>query len=349
MAKLRLYIDMLLAVFVTTTALSGSAHCSCIERGMAEGGSKPTYGSYLKLPELLACQAPITDVHDEQLFIIVHQAFELWFKLIIHDITSVRNIFHGKGWKHVVLHTAINRLQRAAMVLRLAVEQFHILETMPPLNFMDFRHVLAGMSGCQSLQFRMMEKLFGINHRHEYKGQSYMDKMNTEDKEVLQKYPDQDDGGTLLDVVQAWLESTPGIDDRQFWDKYRQNENVDLSSLLDQSAYKKGSWQMSQRSLQGALLIMLHQDKPEFQLPYQLLTLLMDIDVALMKWRSTHIQMVHRMIGQKQGTGGTGGTSGYEYLRATYSDDYKAFGDLFKITTYLRPRAEIPELATQHG
>ncbi|XP_046564908.1 tryptophan 2,3-dioxygenase-like [Haliotis rubra] len=240
-----------------------------------------------------------------------------------------------QDWGNVVLHSSINRLQRVAMVLRLAVEQFHILETMPSLNFADFRDKMIGRSGFQSLQFRKIEKLLGIKDekRHKYGGQRYVDKMKTEDKDVLQKYPDQVDGGTLLDVLQVWLESTPGIDDRQFWDKYDKNE------------VNWGPWQMSQRSLQGALLIMLHQDKPEFQLPYQLLTLLMDIDVALMKWRSTHIQMVHRMIGQKQGTGGT---SGYEYLRATYSDDYKAFGDIFKMATYLRPRVEIPELDTQH-
>ncbi|XP_067681644.1 tryptophan 2,3-dioxygenase B-like isoform X2 [Haliotis asinina] len=314
---------------------------------MAVRETKLTYDSYLKITDLLKCQAPSTDVHDEHLFIIAHQVSELWFKLMIHDVTSVRNIFHGKGWNNVLLHTAINRLQRVTMVLRLLVEQFHILETMPPLNFMDFRGHLNGRSGFQSLQFRQIEKLLGIKDErgHEYGEHRYMDKMKTEDKAVVQN-SDQVDGGTLLDVLQTWLESTPGIDNRQFWDKYEENEKMDLSPLLDISQHREGFWKMSPRSLQGALLIMLHQDKAEFQLPYQLLTLLMDIDVALMKWRSTHIQMVHRMIGQKQGTGGT---SGYEYLRGTYRDDYKAFGDLFKMATYLRPRAEIPELDVQHG
>ncbi|XP_046342726.2 tryptophan 2,3-dioxygenase-like [Haliotis rufescens] len=316
---------------------------------MAGVESKLTYDSYLKIPQLLVCQEPITDVHDEHVFIIVHQAFELWFKVIIHDITSVRDIFHNpKDWKSLPLHTAINRLQRVAMVLRLVVEHFHILETMPPLNFVDFRDNLTGGSGFQSLQFRQIEKLLGMNdgNRQKYEGQDYKDKMDPKDKEILIDYPD---GGTFLDVVETWLESTPGIDDGIFWGEYRDKfvKKEDLDPLLDQSTYKKGSWQMSQRSLKGALLIMLHQDKPEFQMPYQFLTLLMDIDVALMKWRSTHIHMVHRMIGQKQGTGGTQGTSGYDYLRTTYSDDYKVFRDLFKMATYLRPRTEIPELKTE--
>ncbi|XP_048259388.1 tryptophan 2,3-dioxygenase-like [Haliotis rufescens] len=129
---------------------------------MAGVESKLTYHSYLKIPQLLACQEPITDVHDEHVFIIVHQAFELWFKVIINDVTSVRNIFHDKAWKNLPLHTAINRLQRVTMVLRHVVEHFRILETMPPLNFVDFRDALTGMSGFQSLQFRQIEKLLGI-------------------------------------------------------------------------------------------------------------------------------------------------------------------------------------------
>ncbi|XP_046375522.2 tryptophan 2,3-dioxygenase-like [Haliotis rufescens] len=311
---------------------------------------KLTYDSYLKITPLLECQEPISEAHDEHLFIIVHQAFELWFKQVLHDVDSVRMLFYDKDWDNIPLHKAINRLQRVVLVLKLVVEQFHILETMPPLNFVDFRDELTGGSGFQSLQFRKIEKLLGIkdNKREKYEDQDYQDKMDPNDKKILLEYPDKDGGGTLRDVVGIWLSSTPGIDDSKFWGKYRQNKE-ELDPLLDESKYKTGSWQMSQRSLKGALLIMLHQDKPEFQMPYQIITLLMDIDVALMKWRSTHIHMVHRMIGQKQGTGGTKGTSGCDYLRATYNDNYKVFRDLFNMATYLRPREEIPKMTDPTG
>ncbi|XP_046571230.1 tryptophan 2,3-dioxygenase-like [Haliotis rubra] len=305
---------------------------------------KLTYDSYLQVTALLGTQKTISPVHDEHLFIIVHQAFELWFKQVLHDVDSVRKLFHGKRWDEIPLHTVVNRLQRVVLVLKLVVEHFHILETMPPLNFVDFRDHLTGGSGFQSLQFRKIEKLLGIkdDEREKYEGKDYKDKIDEKDKNTLMEYPEEPDGVTLLDVVESWLAETPGIDDKQFWKSYSKYQKDDLEWLLVENKYaEKDFWQMGRQSLQGALFIMLHQDQPKFQLPYQVLTLLMDIDVALMKWRSTHIHMVHRMIGQKQGTGGTEGTSGYKYLRETYNDNYKVFRDLFNLATYLRPREEI--------
>ncbi|XP_067680561.1 tryptophan 2,3-dioxygenase-like [Haliotis asinina] len=306
---------------------------------------KLTYDSYLQVTALLGIQKPISPVHDEHLFIIVHQAFELWFKQVLHDVDSVRKLFYGKTWDGIPLHTVVNRLQRVVLVLRLIVEHFHVLETMPPLNFVDFRDYLIGGSGFQSLQFRKIEKLLGIkdDKRAKYEGKDYKDKIDKKDKSTILEYPEDPDGITLLDVVESWLTGTPGIDDELFWKQYSRYQKTDLEWLLDEEKYAKvkDSWQMSRQSLQGALFIKLHQDKAEFQLPYQFLTLLMDIDVALMKWRSTHIHMVHRMIGRKHGTASTGGNSGYEYLRTTYNDNYKVFGDLFNLATYLRPREEI--------
>jgi tryptophan 2,3-dioxygenase len=127
-------------------------------RSFGEEGGRLTYGSYLRVPELLAQQIPqvIPPAHDELLFITVHQAYELWFKQLLHELTAVRDLITGRE-----LWRARQLLRRAHVIERLLVGQVDVLETMTPQDFLEFRAALAPASGFQSVQFRELEFLSG--------------------------------------------------------------------------------------------------------------------------------------------------------------------------------------------
>ena len=123
---------------------------------MTAASESPTYSSYLRLPELLACQSPATDEHDELLFVIIHQVYELWFKQILHEAALLQSRLeagHGTG----ALHTA----RRIAKILKTIVGQLDVLETMTPRQFAAFRPQLGSSSGFQSDQFRELEAVLG--------------------------------------------------------------------------------------------------------------------------------------------------------------------------------------------
>jgi tryptophan 2,3-dioxygenase len=115
-----------------------------------------TYGSYLRLPELLSCQSPMTEQHDELLFVVIHQVYELWFKQILHEATLLQSRLEA-GHTTGALHTA----RRIAKILKTIVGQLDILETMTPRQFASFRPRLGSSSGFQSEQFREIEAVLG--------------------------------------------------------------------------------------------------------------------------------------------------------------------------------------------
>jgi tryptophan 2,3-dioxygenase len=128
------------------------------DRSFGEEGGRLTYGRYLRLPELLAQQVPqvVPPAHDELLFITVHQAYELWFQQLLHELTAVRDLIMDGSWK------ARQLLGRAHVIERLMISQVDVLETMTPQDFLDFREALAPASGFQSVQFRELEFLSGL-------------------------------------------------------------------------------------------------------------------------------------------------------------------------------------------
>ncbi|XP_026531627.1 tryptophan 2,3-dioxygenase [Notechis scutatus] len=270
----------------------------------------------------------------------------------------------------------VTRMQRIAIILKLLVEQFSVLETMTALDFFDFRDYLSPASGFQSLQFRLLENKIGVPQslRVPYNRRHYRDNFKGKESELLLKSEQEP---SLLQLVKAWLERTPGLEPEgfNFWGKFEANvlngleqeytivqakedseEKEDqmaelqkqkevLMSLFDEKLHEhlfsKGDRRLSYKAMKGALMIYFYREEPRFQVPFQLLTSLMDIDVLMTKWRYNHVCMVHRMIGSKAGTGGS---SGYQYLRSTVSDRYKVFVDLFNLSTYLVPRSWIPKL-----
>ncbi|XP_060102588.1 tryptophan 2,3-dioxygenase [Heteronotia binoei] len=340
------------------------------------------YGDYLQLDKILNAQELQSEkkgskIHDEHLFIVTHQAYELWFKQILWELDSVRVIFqngHVRDERNML--KVVARMQRIAVILKLLVEQFSVLETMTALDFFDFRDYLSPASGFQSLQFRLLENKIGVPQslRVPYNRRHYRDNFKGKENELLLKSEQE---LTLLQLVEAWLERTPGLEPEgfNFWGKFEMNvlkgleeefamvqakddseEKEDqmaelkkqkevLISLFDEKRHEhllsKGERRLSYKAMKGALMIYFYREEPRFQIPFQLLTSLMDIDVLMTKWRYNHVCMVHRMIGSKAGTGGS---SGYQYLRSTVSDRYKVFVDLFNLSTYLVPRHWIPKL-----
>ncbi|XP_063044663.1 tryptophan 2,3-dioxygenase A [Engraulis encrasicolus] len=345
------------------------------------------YGDYLQLDKIVTAQVLQSEVkgnkiHDEHLFIVTHQAYELWFKQILWELDSVRQIFmngHVRDERNMLKVTT--RTHRIVMIFRLLVDQFAVLETMTALDFFDFREYLSPASGFQSLQFRLLENKIGVpdNLRVPYNRRHYRDNFKGQDSTVL-LHSEQEP--TLLQLVEKWLERTPGLEEGgfNFWGKLqvnieeglkREKEKIEskppsgdkeeqmeefikqrevLSSLFDEKRHdhlmSKGERRLSYKALKGALMIYFYREEPRFQVPFQLLTSLMDIDTLMTKWRYNHVCMVHRMIGSKAGTGGS---SGYHYLRSTVSDRYKVFVDLFNLATFLVPRDWVPKLnPTEH-
>jgi len=130
-----------------------------VSRNFGEEGRRLNYGTYLKVPELLSLQEGLTEAHDELLFIAVHQAYELWFKVVLHELDAAREaMFAGDH------HSARHYLRRVHVIERLLVEQVDVLETMSPQDFLDFRSELAPASGFQSVQFREIEFISGLKN-----------------------------------------------------------------------------------------------------------------------------------------------------------------------------------------
>ncbi|KAJ8399261.1 hypothetical protein AAFF_G00412990 [Aldrovandia affinis] len=340
------------------------------------------YGEYLQLDKVVTAQVLQSElkgnkIHDEHLFIITHQAYELWFKQVLWELDSVREIFiNDQVRDERNMLKVVTRIHRITMIFRLLVEQFSILETMSALDFFDFREYLTPASGFQSLQFRLLENKLGVadSQRVPYNRRHYRDNFRGHENEILLRSETEP---TLLQLVEKWLERTPGLetDGFNFWGKLEANIEAgfkietekleqkqqseikeemmeDLSkqkevftSLFDEKRHdhllSKGERRLSFKALQGALMIYFYREEPRFQVPFQLLTSLMSIDTLMTKWRYNHVCMVHRMIGSKAGTGGS---SGYHYLRSTVSDRYKVFVDLFNLATFLVPRDWVPKL-----
>ncbi|KAK4887626.1 hypothetical protein RN001_003897 [Aquatica leii] len=340
------------------------------------------YSEYLMLDKILKAQRMVSEeknrpVHDEHLFIITHQAYELWFKQIIFELDSVRDLFSVMLEETQTLEI-LKRLNRIVLILKVLVDQVMILETMTPLDFMEFRGYLRPASGFQSLQFRLIENKLGVKQELRVKYNQRYTVVFGSDNEAMKLIENSEKEPSLCDIVEKWLEKTPGLESNgfDFWGKYQRavegllNEqhtsalretttNRRNNSLSDWENQKKvyesifnskvhdalvsrGERRFSHKAFQGAIMVTLYRDEPRFSQPHQILTLLTDIDSLITKWRYNHVLMVQRMIGSFQL--GTGGSSGYQYLRSTLSDRYKVFVDLFNLSTFLIPRSSIPPL-----
>ncbi len=253
-----------------------------------------TYGSYLKIDDLLRLQVPESDPveHDEGLFIVIHQVYELWFKLILHEIDKVNADLSANR-----LHDALHTLKRIRMVLKTIVGQVDILETMTPTSFGSFRARLDTASGFQSAQFRELE--FALGYKREA---------------VLNHHQPDTPGYARL---KARYEA-PSIQ----WHLYDFLEQHGVTIPDELRARPHTEPHVASPELQKRL-IAIYDKHPDVRMLLETLT---DVDEGLQEWRYRHVKMVERTIGHKPGTGGSPGVS---YLRETVFRSF--FPDLWAI------------------
>src|SRR5919109_2688922 len=197
-----------------------------------------TYRDYLQLGTLLACQQCESakrgqPAHDEMLFIIVHQTYELWFKQILFELDQVQGVFAGDVVDDRAIGSVVHGLSRIAEILRLLVQQLTVLETMTPLDFLDFRDLLFPASGSQSLQFRLIETRLGLKPaaRLTFDSRPFDASLAPEERDALAETAEMPSVGEQLE---RWLERTPFIDmgDYSFRDEYRSQ----VQGILDADA-----------------------------------------------------------------------------------------------------------------
>ncbi|WP_394843915.1 tryptophan 2,3-dioxygenase family protein [Pendulispora brunnea] len=236
-----------------------------------------TYASYLALDEVLGAQRPRSDEHDEVLFIVIHQVYELWFKQILHELEYLQERLEVGDTPH-----AVRTLRRILTILKVVVHQIDVLETMTPSQFTSFRARLEASSGFQSAQFRELEAVLGRR-----------------DERVFKHYPE---GSTARERI-AKAMSRPSLFDS--FVSYLVNQGYPLSTERDVTQPRQPSPELQQ------VLLRVYRDDAG---PANVAELLVDFDEGLQEWRYRHVKMVERTIGDKAGTGGSAGSA---YLRKT--------------------------------
>ena len=327
---------------------------------------KPVYSSeYLQLDKILNAQDPESlkegvRADDEMLFIIIHQSYELWFKQILHELKIVSEIFRQPNIQNNApdIYNSVHRLKRICTILNVAVGQMAILETMTPLDFLDFRDFLRPASGFQSIQFKMIEATLGLAYESRHGKSYYLSQLNADD---IARVKEAESQQSLLVLINNWLMRMPFIDNKayweaedSFWNQYRKAYSESLSEaemhnlkVFDQ-LFINNSEYPADRSFgpianRNALFIMLYRDHPLLHLPYELLNTLLEIDEMLSMWRHRHIHLVQRTIGKRVGTGGS---SGAEYLKNA-ADSHYVFKELAELASFLLPRHCLPKLPAQ--
>jgi tryptophan 2,3-dioxygenase len=255
-----------------------------------------TYGSYLKVDQLLDLQQPRSDEHDEILFIVIHQVYELWFKEVLHELDRTMRLLRDDQGDR-----AQHTLKRILTILKVLVAQVDILETMTPLEFLTFRNRLAAASGFQSDQFRQIEFVLGSKSRASIErfGEGTRARAALESRWTAP---------TLWDAFLQYLK-------REGFAIPETHLSRDVTLPVEPSA-----------AIQQALIDVYRTDPRNGELCERLV----DLDEGMQEWRYRHVKMVERTIGMKPGTGGS---SGAQYLRTTLAKP--AFPDLWEIRARL--------------
>lgn len=323
------------------------------------------YSEYLQLDKILNAQAPESEkenieANDEMLFIVIHQAYELWFKQILHELNLVRGIFLKNEIPNNSpdMYSSLHKLNRVMTILKLLVEQINIIETMTPLDFLDFRDLLRPASGFQSIQFKIIEATLGLSYNDRFGKEYYLSQLTESD---IQRVKEAESLIPLSQLISNWLDRMPYAESNKywpnegyenFWHQYREHyknslSDVEINNLKHFDTLFMNAWsddqghrKFTQKAYRSALFIMLYRDYPLLHLPFELITALMDIDDLLSTWRHRHIQMVQKTIGNRIGTGGS---TGAEYLKSA-KDSHNIYKELADLTSFLLPRNAVPVL-----
>lgn len=260
-------------------------------------GSSQSYGEYLHLDQILSAQHPLSYQHDEMLFIIIHQATELWMKLCLHELTAARDHIRRDD-----LGPSFKMLGRVSRIQAQLVQAWDVLATMTPADYSAFRNQLGKASGFQSYQYRMLEFIIGNRHPQMI--------------EVHRR------AGDIYDRLRREL-ATPSIYDESLRLLSRRGFEIP-DSYLDRD------WAQPyepNKQVAASWLAVYHTRDDNWDL-YELAERLLDLDHKFQVWRFSHMKTVERIIGYKKGTGGTGGVS---YLAKAL--ELKFFPELWTIRT----------------
>ena len=258
----------------------------------------PSYPEYLRIDELLELQRPLSEgpEHDEMLFIVIHQVYELWFKQVLHELNYLERLLAQNDGAR-----ARHTLKRILTILKVMVAQLDILETMTPLEFLSFRDRLESGSGFQSHQFRELEFALGLK-----------------DPRVLQRYPAGSEARGRLErrLAAATL-----------WDAFLRHLAANGVAVPKADLERDVTRRVEPSPELRVALVEIYRGQPDLA---DLCERLVDLDEGLMEWRYRHVKMVQRTIGTRRGTGGSAGA---EYLMSTLNQPL--FPDLWAIRTEL--------------
>ena len=250
---------------------------------MAEPGGADaalTYTSYLALDEVLGAQRPRSDEHDELLFIVVHQVYELWFKQLLHEVAHAQ-----RGLEAHDTAQATHALRRILTILKVVVAQIDVLETMTPLEFLSFRSRLEAARGFQSDQFRQIEFMLGRKSRA-----------------AIERFPEGSRARQAL--VERWGAAT-------VWDAFLAYLEREGYAIPAAQRHRDVTASLAPDADLQAVLVSLYRTDPKNG---EVCERLVDLDEGVQEWRYRHVKMVERTIGTKPGTGGS---SGAAYLQST--------------------------------
>jgi tryptophan 2,3-dioxygenase len=260
-----------------------------------------SYNKYLKVPDLIGLQQCLSDPahHDELLFITIHQAYELWFKQVLHELDAAMSAMNDDR-----VGSAVQTMRRVVEIEKLLISQIHVLETMTPISFLGFRDQLNPASGFQSMQFREIEFASGLKQEN-----------------ILNEFREDEFAyGRLRKRFEA-----PSLGEA-FFDVLRKRG---LDAPADESSLDEPERRLRYgKRTQAVLEILTHFEQR--YLEFELSEALIEHDEYFSLWRSHHIKMVERMVGTKRGTGGSEGVG---YLRTTL--EKKFFPELWEARTYL--------------
>jgi len=341
------------------------------------------YGDYLKIDQLLNAQEPESakfgaEAHEEMLFIITHQTFELWFKQVLHEVGSIIGLLDRPYIPESDMGVVLHRLRRTNAIMEHLAKQFTLMETMTASQFMEFRAYLNPASGFQSAQFRVLERSLGLPEQRRVL-RNYMDSLPPQERAAV----DEQTTGhtTLFGAVERWLQQMPFMEygEYAFWQEYRNAvadmferdrrdtravaeadgndpaaalEQIDkledgFDAMFDVSRYEglqtQGLRRMSQRATLAAVFIWTYRQQPLLHTPASVLDAIVELDSLMSLWRFRHVTMVSKMIGMRVGTGGS---SGFDYLMATTMRQ-RVFDDLTSLSSFLIPQANVPQLPNE--
>ncbi len=258
-----------------------------------------TYARYLDLDTLLSAQNPVSDQHDEMLFVVIHQTKELWLKQILHEVALAQSLVRAGD-----LVPAYKSLARVSRIQAVMTQSWDILATMTPADYLRFRGVLGSSSGFQSDQFRRLETMLGLKDPKFLAFQIDRPEAHAALSQALTSPSLYDD--TLAQVSAAGIAVPRAILDR------------DVSRPYVPCAEVEAAW------------LEVYRDTDRWWALYQLAEKLVDLDDALVTWRHKHVVTVERIIGRRRGTGGTDGVG---YLSSTL--ERRCFPELWSIRTQL--------------